>query len=650
MPLVQFQLKAPFPLSKTLPFPSNPKRFSNPILNFPSKTLLKPLNCTKLPSFSTCQYPNQSKLQQKQQKPNSISHTFQSLSTIKPYVLSQQKTILLGWLCSVISVLSLSQIVPRIGQFSANIGKIDALRLRNEGVVLAALFLAKLIATFGQHSLLWKAALNAGYEIRVHVFERVLKRELAFFEGGSGVSSGDIAYRITAQAADVSDTLYALLNTVLPSALQLSAMASRMLAISPVLSLISAMVIPCMAFAIACLGERLRKISKKAHLSIATLSAYLNEVLPAILFVKANNGELCESARFQRLAHADLTEHFKKKNMKVLIPQIIQIIYFGALFMLCCGSMVVSCGCFDGCSMVSFVTSLVFLVEPIQDVGKAYNEWKQGEPAIERLFDLTMLKSKVIEKTEAVDLDHVIGDVKFCDVSFRYGDNSSLVLNRLNLHIKAGETIALIGPSGGGKTTLVKLLLHLYDPSSGCILVDNQNINNILLESLRKHVGLVSQDTTLFSGTIAENIGYRDLMMEIDMEKVEMAAKTANADEFIRKLPKGYKTNIGPRGSSLSGGQKQRLAIARALYQDSSILILDEATSALDSRSELLVRQALQRLMENHTVIIIAHRLETVLMAKRVFSLENGKLEELSRSNLFSTAHSNSLSATGLVI
>lgn len=243
------------------------------------------------------------------------------------------------------------------------------------------------------------------------------------------------------------------------------------------------------------------------------------------------------------------------------------------------------------------------------------------------------------EKPDAVDLDRVTGEVKFCDVSFKYGDNMPYVLNGLNLHIKAGETVAFIGPSGGGKTTLAKLLLRLYDPVSGCILIDNHSIQDVKLTSLRRHVGLVCQDITLFSGTVAENIGYKDLMTNIDMKMVEDAARTANADEFIRNLPEGYETNIGPRGSSLSGGQKQRLAIARALYQNSSILILDEATSALDSRSELLVREAVQRLMENHTVLVIAHRLETILMAKRVFLLGDGKLEEVTRSSLLAGQH-----------
>lgn len=186
---------------------------------------------------------------------------------------------------------------------------------------------------------------------------------------------------------------------------------------------------------------------------------------------------------------------------------------------------------------------------------------------------------------------------------------------------------------------MAKLLLRLYDPLHGSILIDGFNIQCFRLESLRRHVALVSQDIMLFSGTVAENIGYKDLVRGIDLEKVKLAAKTANADEFISLLPRGYETYIGSRGSVLSGGQKQRLAIARAIYQNSSILVMDEATSALDNRSELLVRQAVKRVMKNHTVLVIAHRLETVLMAERVLILEAGRLREVDRSMLTNSAH-----------
>nr|QVT92324.1 ABC transporter [Salvia miltiorrhiza] len=409
--------------------------------------------------------------------------------------------------------------------------------------------------------------------------------------------------------------MHSLLNTIVPSVLQLSAMATQMLIISPQLSLISAFVIPAMALTVGCLGEKLRAISNDANLSTASLAAYLNEVFPSILFVKANNTEPNERIRFQLLASADLSARLKKKQVKILIPQIVQIMFFGLLFILGSTSIIVSRGSFNCSVLVSFMTSLVLLIDPIQDVGKAYNELKQGEPAIERLFNLTLFKSQVIEKPDAVDLASVTGEVKVCGLSFSYGDGTAPVLDGLNLHIKAGETIALVGPSGGGKTTLVKLLLRLYEPLSGSILLDGCDIRNIQLQSLRRHVGLVTQDSVLFAGTIAENIGYRDLLSGVDMDRVRFAAETANADGFIKCLP-------------------DQLAIARALYQNPSILILDEATSALDSRSELLVRQALERLMQDRTVVVIAHRVETLLMAQRIFLLNQGKLQQLSHSAL----------------
>ncbi|KAK7858836.1 abc transporter b family member 29 [Quercus suber] len=571
-----------------------------PLLPPKNSSTFKPLNSTQqqLPSDPTPEKPNPS-----------LSKT---LNSLKPYLLSQRRPIFFGWLCSLVSVFSLSKLVPKLSQFSSTVTATTtattALKLRDQGLVLGALLLVRFVASYWQQAFLWDAALNAGFRIRLHVFDRVLQRDLAFFESSGAVSSGDIAYRVTAEAAD----------TIVPSTLQLSAMAAQMLMISPALSLISAMVIPCMALTIAYLGEKLRKISKRAQLSIASLSAYLNEALPAILFVKASNSEPCESARFQRLAHTDLCEHLKKKKMKAFIPQMTQIIYFGALFILCVGSLVVSSGSFDGCSMVSFVMSLVFLVEPIQGVGKAYNELKQGEPAIERLFELMRFKSKVIEKSDAIDLYNIIGEI--------WG-KYALCFEWIESPCPSWRDHSSCWPSGGGKTTLVKLLLRLYDPLSGCILIDNHNIQDIRLDSLRRHVSLVPQDIGI--RTVAENIGYKDLLSKIDMDSVEHAAQTANADEFIRKLPEG-------------------LALARALYQNSSILILDEATSALDSRSELLVRQAMERIMENHTVLVIAHRMETVLMAKRVFLLDDGKLEELNRSTLLGGSHHDKVLSTGL--
>ncbi|GAB2235885.1 hypothetical protein Drorol1_Dr00026330 [Drosera rotundifolia] len=627
------------PPHTALPFaPIRPPNFSySQFTPFKPQIFKSPL---RLPQISPIKSPNFP-------AKTSSSSTNSAFDSIKPYIESEWTLILQGWAFGAVSALSLSKIVPK----SAKIAIIwtDLGAIKGEGVEVVCLVVVRIVACYLQQVFLWEAALKVVCRVRVYVFERVLGRDLGFFEGGDGVLAGDVAYRISAEAADVADTLFAVLNTIVPSTLQLMAMVAQMLAISPALLLASALAIPTMALVTIYLGKRLRAVSREAHLSSAELSAYLNEVLPSVLFVKASNTEWSESLRFNKLAHTDLTKRLRKRKMKVLIPKILQVIYFGALFVLCAGFMALSSGTCDGSRLITFMSSLVFLIEPIQGVGKAYNESKEGEPAIERLFDLARFTPQVKDKPDAIDLDSVIGDVTFWDMSFKYRDDFPLVLNGIDLHIRAGETVALVGPSGGGKTTLVKLLLRLYDPVCGCILIDGFDIQSIQLESLRKHVGLVTQDTILFSGTVAENIGYKDLMTGIDMERVKNAAAIANAEEFINRLPHGYETNIGPRGSLLSGGQKQRLAIARVLHQNPSILLLDEATSALDSQSELLVRRALEKVMKNRTVLIIAHRLETVLMADRVFRLDGGRLQEIARSSLVD-GHQDSLAAAGIVI
>ncbi|KAJ1270891.1 hypothetical protein BS78_06G085400 [Paspalum vaginatum] len=566
------------------------------------------------------------------------------LVEVLPYVAAEWETIAKGWACAAAAVYCLSRVVPAAGRLPRALadggggGAAVAEVAARGGLTLAAFASARAAAAYAQQALLWEAALRAVGRLRERAFERLLERDLAFFEGRGGVAPGDVAHRITDEADDVTDAVFSVLNTIVPTSLQLITMGIQMVTINPTLSLLAATVIPCMCLVIVNLGKRLRQISKEAHLSLAMLTAYLNDVLPSMLAVKANNGELKEILRFQNLARNDLKNNLGKKKMKALIPQAVRATYIGGLLVLCAGSIVVSGASFDVEGFLSFLTALALVVEPIQDVGKAYNEYKQGEPALERIFDLMRFNPEVTDKPGAVHLQHVYGDIKFHDVTFRYVDGMPPVADRVNLHIRPREIIAFVGPSGGGKTTLAKLLLRLYHPQCGYILLDNHDIQDIQLQCLRTHIAFVSQDTMLFSGTIAENIAYRDPMGDIDMDRVEYAAKIANAEEFIKLLPEGYGSNVGQRGSSLSGGQKQRLSIARAIYQNSSILIMDEATSALDIRSELLLKEALRNLMSNHsvTVIIIAHRQEMVLMADRIVSLEGGDLREITKSSFLS--------------
>ncbi|MCO5596308.1 hypothetical protein L7F22_050369 [Adiantum nelumboides] len=418
-------------------------------------------------------------------------------------------------------------------------------------------------------------------------------------------------------------------STLIPSVLQLLAMSARMVLLSPLLFFVTALVIPCMSVVVAVLGERLRAISREGQNSIAGLSSYLNEIFPSMFIVKAFAAEEFELWRFQGLALTDTEARVKKKKMKAFIPEAITAVYAStAILLFAVATWAVSHGSFNATNIISFTTSLLLLVDPIQALGKSYNELKQGEPAVERLFEITSSRQKVFEHRDALVLSKIDGNVRISGVTFCYDDNAPNVLANLSLNVQAGETVALVGPSGGGKSTVAKLLLRLYDPVEGCILIDGHDIKKMSLKTLRKHVTIVPQDIGLFSGTVAENIAYGELSGVHDMERIQEAATLANAHSFISKLANGYDTKLSDHASCLSGGQRQRLAIARAIYKQPSILILDEATSALDNISEKLVREALDRCMVGRTVIVIAHRLETVQKANRIYFLDEGRVLE----------------------
>ena len=277
-------------------------------------------------------------------------------------------------------------------------------------------------------------------------------------------------------------------------------------------------------------------------------------------------------------------------------------------------------------SLVAFLAYAALAVEPVVSLSRSYASVRQGLGALDRVMELLNPAGEVNDAPDAVPLPPIRGDVRFTTVSFAYPDGMVPALRDIDVSVRAGERVAIVGPSGAGKTTLINLLPRFHDPSSGTVEIDGHDLRTVTLRSLRRQLGLVPQETVLFSGTIRQNIAYGQ--SPIDRCRVEDAARRAYADEFIRAIPGGYDAVLGERGSTLSGGQRQRLAIARAVLNNPRMIILDEAMSALDPESEQLIQEAFDRLMESRTTFIIAHRLSTVRKADRIIVLDEGRVVE----------------------
>jgi ATP-binding cassette subfamily B protein len=367
--------------------------------------------------------------------------------------------------------------------------------------------------------------------------------------------------------------------------------------------------------------------------------------------VQAFAAEDYEIARFATEAEYNRQAKYATERLKAIQNPVVGFLYaMSVLLLFFLGGWQISIGNLTGAKFVSYIAGVALLIDPIAHITSNYNEFKQGQASVDRIFELMAIQPTVVEKPSATLLPPVTGKVEYRNVSFAYpaytsqpslingeqedmelsfikeGQGGVPVLQNLSFLALPGEMIALVGPSGAGKTTLVNLLPRFYDPQSGQILIDGVDVQDVTLRSLRRQIGIVPQENTLFSGTIAQNIAFGQA--QFDLKDVQEAAKIANAHQFISQFSQGYHTWVGERGVNLSGGQRQRIAIARAVLLNPSILILDEATSALDSESEALVQEALERIMKERTVFIIAHRLATVRRADRILVLEQGHIVE----------------------
>ncbi|MDJ0693136.1 ABC transporter ATP-binding protein [Mastigocoleus sp. MO_188.B34] len=489
--------------------------------------------------------------------------------------------------------------------------------------VVTAVFLVRGVFQAVQDIYMAKAALRVAFNLRKQVYAHLQKLNLSYFETAK---AGDLSYRLTEDVDRVGEVIHKVFHDLIPSSLQLVTIPIYMIWLNWQLTLAILIVAPVMGALIGWFGERLQKLSRRSQNRISDLSAILTEVFSGIRLIQAFAAENYEINRFSREAERSFQAKYSTERLKAIqIPIAGFLEAVSVLLIVFIGAWLIASNNLTVPDFISYLTGGALLIDPIGHVTNNFNEFKQGEASVDRVFELLEIEPTVVDKPNAVPLPPVDGKVEYRHVSFAYKPGEP-VINNITLLAKSGEAIALVGSSGAGKTTFVNLLPRFYDPQQGQILVDGVDIRDVLLHSLRRQIGIVPQETIMFSGTIAENIAFGQT--EFDMKAVESAAKIANAHRFISQLPDGYYTVVGERGVNLSGGQRQRIAIARAVLLNPRILILDEATSALDSESEALVQEALERLMEGRTVFIIAHRLSTVRRCDRILVFEKGKIVE----------------------
>lgn len=392
------------------------------------------------------------------------------------------------------------------------------------------------------------------------------------------------------------------------------------------LSLLTLMTIPLVGFAMKIFGRKLKRSSTVIQERVAEITSLLQESISAIRVVKSFVRESYEIKRFEEQNWRNFQAAMKNvKLSSLLTPTVEFLAAIAVTFIVWFGGYEVVNGVITAGELVAFLTYAVNLANPVKRLSRVYAAIQKAMAAADRVFDIMDLDEKITDVPNAKPLPPIKGKVEFKDITFSYKEGQP-ALQHISLKAEPGQMIALVGPSGSGKSTIANLIPRFYDVDSGVITIDDHDIRQVTADSLREQIGLVPQETMLFSTSVMENIRYGRL--EATDEEVIEAAKAANAEEFIKELPEGYDTKLGERGLNLSGGQRQRLAIARAILKNPRVLILDEATSALDTESEKIVQDALDNLMVGRTSFVIAHRLSTIFNADQIFVVENGHLRE----------------------
>lgn len=540
-----------------------------------------------------------------------------------------------GWLSISIAALLVSSILglvlPYVIQQIVDVVIVDVEEVASNrallnrwAIGLIAIFAIQAVFSFVHQITLSYIGANTVQNLRADLFGRIQAQSLRFF---ADQSTGELVSRITNDVQLVHASITSNLVALLRQAVTLIGAAILLFVLNLRLTALILVGIPIMSLTMVWLGRKIRAASKEVQEAVAEASSVVEESVSGIRVVKSFAREPYEQGRFGAAVDRVFGASMRRAWIQsILSPVIGFMAFFSISFTLWFGALEVINGNMTAGQLVSYLVYTMLVATPVATLAGLYAEFQSALGASERIFELMDSVPDIQDKPNALALPAVRGRVRFEEVTFEY--NADLpVLKQVSFTAEPGQIIAIVGPSGAGKSTLVNLIPRFYDVTQGAVAVDGQDVRDVKVATLRGQIGIVPQETTLFSDTVEANIRYGKL--DASLEEVVAAAQAANAHDFIAQdLPNGYETLVGERGVKLSGGQRQRIAIARALLKDPRILILDEATSSLDSESEHLVQEALERLMAGRTSFVIAHRLSTVQNADWILVLDRGRLVE----------------------
>ena len=490
-------------------------------------------------------------------------------------------------------------------------------------LLILLLFALKGIFTFTAVYCMAFVSQRVVVELRNQIMEQLHRLTLAYHQERR---TGEAVSRVTSDVSLIQNSFANSLPDIWRDGIITGGIVVMLLSLHWKLALITLVTFPILLYAANLYGGRLRRLSRAVQERVANLSAILQESLAGIRIIQAFTMEEHEQERFAQENERSFAAGMRSAKLMAAIWPVAEVLLVsGMLVVVWYGSREVMGGRLTPGELVGFLGYIGMISQPVNSLTRAFGSWQQALGAADRIFELLDADCSVKEPSHPRTLGRVEGRVTYENVSFAYVPGHP-VLEDISLTVEPGEIMALVGPSGAGKTSMVNLIPRFYDPTSGVVRLDGVDLRELSLRDLRQQIGLVPQETILFGVSVWENILYG--RPDASEQEVEEAARIANAHDFIMALPDGYDTPVGERGASLSGGQRQRLAIARAVLRSPRLLILDEATSALDTESELLVQEALSRLMQGRTTFIIAHRLSTIRNAHRILVLDGGRIVE----------------------